>query len=64
MPTELKSKDDFQKMAQKATEIRVVKDGENAKVKVRTGRRLYTFKATAEEVDSLTKGLKVPVVEY
>jgi len=43
MPREIRSKEEFQKLLSSATEVRVVKDGESAKVKLRTRDRLYTF---------------------
>ena len=63
MPKEVKSAEDFKRLLEDAIEVRVVKSGENAKVKVRTGDSLFTHKTTAEEADSLVKGVKAPVVE-
>ena len=63
MPREIKDKDEFTKLLNKATEIRVVRSGDDAKVKLRTDSVLYTFKTTSEEADSLTKGTKTPVQE-
>jgi hypothetical protein len=63
MPKVLKSKDEFQKLLGSATEVRIIRDGDEAKVKLRTKEALYTFKTTGAEADSLTKGLKTPVVE-
>ena len=63
MPRELKSKEEFEKLLDAATELRVVKAGDSAKVKLRTRDTLYTFKTTPEEADSLVKGAKVPVEE-
>lgn len=63
MPKEIKDKDAFVKLLERATEVRVVRSGDDAKVKARTSDVLYTFKTTSEDADSLTKGLKVPVVE-
>jgi hypothetical protein len=64
MPSQIKSKEEFQKLIPSATEIRVVKSGDSAKVKLRTKTQLYTFVTTEAEVESLTKGTKIPVVEY
>jgi hypothetical protein len=64
MPRELKSKDEFQKLLDSATEIRISRKGDDAKIKLRTKEALYTFKTTGAEADSLTKGLKTPVVEF
>ena len=63
MPREIKDKEEFTKLLDRATEIRIVRSGEDAKVKLRTETTLYTFKTTSEEVDSLTKGLKTPIQE-
>jgi hypothetical protein len=64
MPKELKSKEEFEKLREDATEIRVSRRGDSAKVKLRTRDSLYTFKTTSEEADDLVKGAKAPVVEY
>ena len=64
MPKEIKDKEQFEKLLEIATEIRVARSGDDAKVKVRTADFLYTFKTTTEEADSLVKGTKVPVVEF
>jgi hypothetical protein len=60
----LRSKEEFEKLLELATEVRVSRSGESAKVKLRTKEALYTFKTTAEEADSLVKGAKVPVQEF
>jgi hypothetical protein len=64
VPRELKSKDEFEKLLENAAEIRVVKSGDEAKVKLRTKGGLFTFKTTSEEADALVKGTKTPMVEY
>ena len=63
MPKEIMNKEDFTRLLPKATEVRVVRTGDSAKVKLRTKDSLYTFKTTSEEADSLTKGAKVPIQE-
>ena len=63
MPKEIANKEDFTRLLTQATEVRVVRDGDSAKVKLRTRNSLYTFKTTSEDADSLTKGVKVPVQE-
>ena len=63
MPKEIRSKEQFEKLIESATEVRVVHSGDDAKVKLRTKSALYTFKTTSEEADSLVKGPKAPVVE-
>jgi hypothetical protein len=64
MPREIKSKEEFDKLLESATEIRVARAGEKAKVKLRTKAALYTFSTTSEEADSLIKGVKTPIVEF
>lgn len=64
MPRQLHSKEDFEKMLEVATEVRVTRKGDTAKVKLRTKEALYTMSTTSEEADSLIKGAKVPVVEF
>ena len=64
MPKEISSKEELAKLLEGATEVRVVRDGEAAKVKVRRSDALYTFKTTSEEAESLVKGTKAPVTEF
>jgi len=64
VPKELRSKDEFQKLLDSATEVRISRDGDKAKIKLRTKDALYTFKTTSAEADALTKGLKTPLVEF
>lgn len=61
MPREISNKEDFTRLLELATEVRIVRSGDDAKIKLRTRNTLYTFKTTSEDADSLTKGLKVPV---
>jgi hypothetical protein len=64
MPREVKTKEEFQKLLPSATEVRVVRSDDSAKIKLRTEGRLYTFRTTGAEADALVKGLKIPVVEF
>jgi len=64
MPKEIRSREEFEKLLPSATEIRVVRKGEDAKIKLRTKDVLYTFQTKESEVDALTKGTKTPVVEF
>lgn len=64
MPIEVKSSEEFEKLMESASEIRVSRSGDRAKVKLRTEKALYTFKTTSEEADALIKGTKTPVVEF
>ncbi len=63
MPREIRNKEQFEKLVESATEVRVVHNGDDAKVKLRTKSALYTLKTTTEEADLLVKGTKAPVVE-
>lgn len=63
MPREIKTKEEFEKLLDEAVEIRVKREGEVAKVKLRTPAQLYTFKTSGEEADALTKSAKAEVVE-
>ena len=63
VPIELRSKDEVLKLLGTATEVRVARRGDEAKVKLRTKEALYTFKTTSEDADALVKGIKTPVVE-
>lgn len=63
MPKEI-TKEEFEKLLPDATEIRVVRDGDSAKVKLRTTEALYTLKTTSEEADALIKGSKLPITEF
>ncbi len=64
MPKEIKSKDEFQKLLGSATEIRVSRRGDDAKIKLRTKEYLYTLNTTTADADSMIKGTKVPVAEF
>ncbi|MDG6986606.1 MAG: hypothetical protein JRN71_02455 [Nitrososphaerota archaeon] len=57
MPKEITGKDQFEKLLGDATEVRVSREGDQAKVKLRTRDTLYTFKTTSEEADALVKGI-------
>ncbi len=63
MPKEITSKEEFAKLLDRASEVRVVRSGDSAKVKLRTKGALYTFKTSTEEADVLVKGTKAPVEE-
>ena len=64
MPKELKTKEEFEKVLESASEVRVARSGDKAKIKLRTKDALYSFSTTGEEADTIIKGIKTPVVEY
>ncbi len=63
MPKEIISKEEFEKLLDHASEVRIVRNAGSAKVKLRTKGALYTFKTSTEEADVLVKGTKAPVEE-
>jgi hypothetical protein len=65
MPKELKSSEQFQKLMSRAVELRVVRDKEFVKLKLRTPEFLYTFKTNEEEADDIIKNAKeIEVVDF
>jgi len=64
MPKEITDKEQFTKLLETATEVRVSRNGDQAKVKARTSEALYTFKTSGSDADALVKGIKAPVVEF
>jgi sRNA-binding carbon storage regulator CsrA len=65
MPLEIRSRDEAEKLIEKATQIRVVKGkGDSVKVKMRTPKALYTFRTTEAIADAMTKGLKTPIIDF
>jgi hypothetical protein len=64
MPKELKSRDEFAKLLDSTEEVRVIRSGDEAKVKLRTKTGLVTFKTTSADADALLKGRKASVVEF
>jgi hypothetical protein len=64
VPREIKDKAQFEKLMEAASEVRVSRHGDEAKVKVRTRQGLYTFKTTTEDADAMVKGIKATVVEF
>ena len=64
MPHQLESKDQAKDLMKEALEIRVVRNGDSSKLKLRTKKGLFTLKTTEDEIESLTKGTKVSIVEF
>ncbi len=63
MPTEVTDVTLFTKLAEKAEACRVLRQGNQVKVKLSTKKRLYTIKMGATEADSMLKNLKCKIVE-
>lgn len=64
MPHEVTSQDQVKALLKDAVEVRIVRNEDSVKLKVRTRKGLYTFKTTGEEADALVKGIKTPIVEF
>ena len=65
MPKELKSSEQFEKLLPRAVELRVVRDKDFVKLKLRTPEFLYTFKTNEEEADDIIKNAKeIEVIEF
>jgi len=60
MPSEIKSKDEFLKILPLAYECRIKQHKDYVKIKLRTKRRLYTFKTTHETLNELLPLIKMP----
>lgn len=60
MPREVRSKEEFIRLSEKAVECIVVKNTDRgiAKIKLRTPRYLYTIKISLSELDGFLKNLK------
>ena len=63
MPVEIKDKEKFIELSEKATECRVKKNKDNTKLKLRTGKYLYTIKLDSDEADDVVGKLSCPTVE-
>ncbi len=63
MPVEIKDKEKFIEISENAAECRVKKNKDNTKLKLRTGKYLYTIKLDPDEADELVGKLNCPTVE-
>jgi len=65
LPKELRNAEQFQKLMPRAVELRVVRNKETVKLKLRTPDVLYTFKTNEEEAEDLIKSAKeIEIVEF
>jgi hypothetical protein len=61
----LRSAEQFQKLMPRAVELRVVREKESVKLKLRTPTVLYTFRTNEEDAEDIIKGAKeIEVIEY
>ena len=63
MPVEIHETEKFIELSEKATECRVKKNKDNTKLKLRTGKYLYTIKLDPEEAEEVVGQLNCPTVE-
>ena len=63
MPVEINDKEKFIELSENAEECRVKKNKNDTKLKLRTGKYLYTIKLDPDEADELVGNLTCPVVE-
>lgn len=65
MPEELKSKDEFMTTLGLASicYVKRVRNSDVVKLKLRTKKRLYTFKTTPQEANQIISNLNIPVEE-
>ncbi|HEY4700053.1 MAG TPA: hypothetical protein VIH27_06785 [Nitrososphaerales archaeon] len=62
MPKQLKTADEFRKIAENAKLCKVVKRGDVVKLKLKTSNTLYTYITDVKESDDLVKNLKIEKV--
>jgi large subunit ribosomal protein L38e len=63
MPVEILDKEKFIEISANAEECRVKKNKDNTKLKIRTGKYLYTMKLDPADADELVGKLGCPTVE-
>ena len=63
MPVEIFDKEKFLELSGKADECRVKKNKDNTKLKLRTGKYLYTIKLKPAEADELLGKISCPKSE-
>ena len=61
--TDEKETEQFLQLSKQAAECRVKRVGDVVKLKLRTGRYLYTLKLKPENAEDIVKKLSCPVVE-
>ncbi len=63
MPVEIKNKEKFIELSENADECRIKRNKDNIKLKLRTGKYLYTLKLKEPEADEVEDRLNCPIVE-
>ena len=64
MPKLVTSVDEFKKLIPRADAIRVVEQGENVKVKLRSKKMLYTLVTNKADADAIVKESKLEVEKF
>ena len=64
MPRLVTSVDEFKKLLPRADAIRVVEQGENVKVKLRSKKMLYTLVTNKADADAIVKESKLEVEKF
>ncbi|MFH2109850.1 MAG: hypothetical protein ABIJ47_01165 [Candidatus Bathyarchaeota archaeon] len=63
MPIEVMDKEEFVELSKSASECKVKKNKDNTKLKLRTGRYMYTIKLEPKEAEELVSKLGCPTVQ-
>ena len=63
MPIEVFDEDEFVDLSANATECRIKRNADNVKLKLRTGKHLYTIKLEPGDAAGLISKLRCPTVE-
>ncbi|MBD3206408.1 hypothetical protein GF319_08710 [Candidatus Bathyarchaeota archaeon] len=63
MPKEINDAEEFIELSGNAEECRIKRNSDNTKLKLRTGKYLYTLKLDPDEVQSVISRLNCPTVE-
>ena len=63
MPAEVKDIDEFVELSKRAEYCVIKRLDQNAKLKLRTPRRLYTIKVDYKDLDALLKRLECKIIE-
>jgi large subunit ribosomal protein L38e len=63
MPVEIKDKDQFIELSKDATECRIKKNKDSTKLKLRTGKYLYTLKLDSTSAQEVIGKLNCPTIE-
>jgi hypothetical protein len=63
MPREIFDAEEFVELSQEAEECRIKRNSDNTKLKLRTGKYLYTLKLEPGEAQSVISRLGCPTVE-